>query len=97
MQTVIMIEFIVYFIIIVTIGLLTSRTNMSHSVFLLGGKKLPGWALAFSERATGASPRVYWIRVCNRISRHLGCHRYRIGNYFCMVGKILKLCKGRAA
>lgn len=28
---------------------------MSHSVFLLGGKKLPGWVLAFSERATGES------------------------------------------
>lgn len=55
MQTIILIEFIVYFIVIITIGLLTSRTNMSHSVFLLGGKKLPGWALAFSERATGES------------------------------------------
>lgn len=28
---------------------------MSHPVFILGGKRLPGWALAFSERATGES------------------------------------------
>lgn len=32
-----------------------SRTKMSHSVFILGGKKIPGWTLAFSERATGES------------------------------------------
>ncbi len=27
----------------------------SQSDFILGGKRLPGWALAFSERATGES------------------------------------------
>ncbi|WP_217589477.1 sodium/proline symporter [Lentibacillus saliphilus] len=55
MNRVILIEFIIYFAVIIGIGYATSRTKMSHSVFLLGGKKLPGWALAFSERATGES------------------------------------------
>ena len=55
MNTIILVEFILYFIGIIVIAYLTSRTKMSHSVFILGGKKLPGWALAFSERATGES------------------------------------------
>lgn len=55
MNSTILIVFILYFIIITAIGYFTSRKDMSHSDFLLGGKKLPGWALAFSERATGES------------------------------------------
>lgn len=55
MHSIIIGEFIVYFIVIVAIGYFTSRSATSHSDFLLGGKKLPGWALAFSERATGES------------------------------------------
>ncbi|MGY0694402.1 sodium/proline symporter [Virgibacillus sp. FSP13] len=55
MNNIIVIEFIIYFIVIIGIGYATSRTKMDHSVFLLGGKKLPGWVLAFSERATGES------------------------------------------
>ena len=55
MNNIIFIEFILYFVAMVGIAYLTSRTNMSHSVFILGGKKLPGWVLAFSERATGES------------------------------------------
>ena len=55
MSTIILVEFIVYFIAIVLIAYLTSRKKMSHPVFILGGKRLPGWALAFSERATGES------------------------------------------
>jgi len=37
------------------IGYFFSRRDMGHSDFLLGGKKIPGWVLAFSERATGES------------------------------------------
>src|SRR5690606_20675255 len=47
--------FILYFIVIILIAYLTSRNSVTHSDFLLGGKKLPGWTLAFSERATGES------------------------------------------
>lgn len=55
MNHVILIEFILYFVIVIGIAYIMSRTKMSHSIFLLGGKKLPGWVLAFSERATGES------------------------------------------
>lgn len=55
MKNIIFIEFVSYLIVILGIGYYTSRTKMDHSAFLLGGKKLPGWALAFSERATGES------------------------------------------
>jgi len=55
MNTVILIEFILYFVVVIGIAYVMSRTKMSHSVFILGGKKLPGWVLAFSERATGES------------------------------------------
>lgn len=55
MNNIIIVEFILYFIVIIAIAYMASRTKMSHSVFLLGGKQLPGWALAFSERATGES------------------------------------------
>ncbi|RKJ13106.1 sodium/proline symporter, partial [Butyricicoccus sp. 1XD8-22] len=37
------------------IGYYFSRKEMEHSDFLIGGGKLPGWVLAFSERATGES------------------------------------------
>lgn len=55
MSTIILVEFILYFIAIIAIAYIASRTKMNHSVFILGGKRLPGWALAFSERATGES------------------------------------------
>ncbi|SEU10012.1 sodium/proline symporter [Salinibacillus kushneri] len=55
MNSIILTEFVLYFLLMIGIGYYTSRTKMSHSVYLLGGKKLPGWALAFSERATGES------------------------------------------
>ncbi|MGX6444397.1 sodium/proline symporter [Neobacillus sp. K501] len=55
MNTIIMVEFILYCILMLVIGYLFSRKDMGHSDFLLGGKKIPGWVLAFSERATGES------------------------------------------
>src|SRR5690625_6545725 len=55
MNTVILVEFILYFVVVIGIAYFMSRTKMSHSIFLLGGKKIPGWVLAFSERATGES------------------------------------------
>ena len=50
-----MVEFILYLVIMLVVGYLVSRRTKSHADFLLGGKQLPGWALAFSERATGES------------------------------------------
>jgi len=55
MNTVITIEFIVYLVVILGIGFYFARKKMSQADFHLGGKKIPGWALALSERATGES------------------------------------------
>lgn len=55
MNQIVMIEFIFYCLFILGIGYIFSRKDFGHSDFLLGGKKLPGWVLAFSERATGES------------------------------------------
>lgn len=55
MHTIIMVEFVMYLLIMLIVGYLVSRRTKSHADFLLGGKQLPGWALAFSERATGES------------------------------------------
>ena len=54
-MNIILTEFIIYCLIIMAIGYYFSKQSKSQSDFLLGGKKLPGWALAFSERATGES------------------------------------------
>ena len=55
MNTIIMVEFVLYLILMVIIGYWVSRKAKTHEDFMLGGKQLPGWALAFSERATGES------------------------------------------
>ena len=55
MSTVIMIEFIAYLAVLLGVGLYFARKKMSQADFHLGGKKIPGWALALSERATGES------------------------------------------
>ncbi len=55
MHKIIMFEFVLYLILMLVVGYVVSRRTKSHSDFMLGGKQLPGWALAFSERATGES------------------------------------------
>ena len=52
---VITVEFILYLAFILGIGLYFARKKMTQEGFLLGAKKIPGWALALSERATGES------------------------------------------
>ncbi|WBX79298.1 sodium/proline symporter [Virgibacillus salarius] len=54
-MNIIIVEFVVYCLLILAIGYYFSKRSKSHSDFLLGGKKLPYWTLAFSERATGES------------------------------------------
>lgn len=46
---------IVYFLVILAIGFYFSRVEMSREKYMLGEGKIPGWVLAFSERATGSS------------------------------------------
>jgi sodium/proline symporter len=47
--------FVAYFVLTLLIGLWEAQRTKSQSDFVLGGKKLPGWMLALSERATGES------------------------------------------
>jgi len=55
MQTIVLVELLVYLAAMLGIGLYYARREMSQADFHLGGKKLPGWALALSERSTGES------------------------------------------
>jgi sodium/proline symporter len=55
MNAIILIEFILYLSVMLGVGLYFARKKMSQADFHLGGKKIPGWALALSERATGES------------------------------------------
>lgn len=45
----------VYLLAMVCIGIHFSKRDSNQAEFLLGGKKLPGWALALSERSTNES------------------------------------------
>ena len=47
--------FVAYFVLTLLLGLWQARKTKSQSDFVLGDKKLPGWMLALSERATGES------------------------------------------
>lgn len=51
MSWIIVAEIVLYCICMIGIGVYFSRKKMSQEEFMLGGNKLPGWALAFSERA----------------------------------------------
>ncbi|MGB7055993.1 MAG: sodium/proline symporter, partial [bacterium] len=55
MNSIIIIEFVLYLALILGVGFYFARKKMSQADFHLGGKKIPGWALALSERATGES------------------------------------------
>lgn len=55
MHSIVIIEFVLYLVLILGVGFYFARKKMSQADFHLGGKKIPGWALALSERATGES------------------------------------------
>jgi sodium/proline symporter len=52
-------EIIIYLLVMLGIGVYFSRKKLDHDDYFLGGNKLPGWALAFSERATGESAYMF--------------------------------------
>ncbi|HWO78252.1 MULTISPECIES: sodium/proline symporter [Bacillus] len=58
-STIVFIEIIVYIILMLLVGVYFSRKDLNHADYFLGGNKLPGWALAFSERATGESAYMF--------------------------------------
>ncbi|MDP6418321.1 MAG: sodium/proline symporter [Candidatus Krumholzibacteria bacterium] len=48
-------SFSLYLGIVLLIGIFSARKASSQREFLLGGRELPGWAIAISERASGES------------------------------------------
>ncbi|WOO40316.1 sodium:solute symporter [Rubellicoccus peritrichatus] len=46
---------IIYMIVLISIGLVTSKKSSTSSGFFLGGRKIPFWAVGFSLYATGTS------------------------------------------
>lgn len=59
MHTVVYVEIALYLFAMLAIGIYFSKKDLSHNDYFLGGNKLPGWALAFSERATGESAYMF--------------------------------------
>ena len=70
MSWIIVAEIVLYCICMIGIGVYFSRKKLSQEEFMLGGNKLPGWALAFSERA--ACESVYLLMGLTAC-RELGC------------------------
>lgn len=56
----VLIGFVVYLCLILVVGILTSRFIRSQKDFILGGRKLGPWVIAFSERASGESA---WLLI----------------------------------
>jgi len=54
-QTVILIVMVVYMTLLIMFGLYQGRKVKTGSDYAIGGRNLPGWAAALSERATGES------------------------------------------
>lgn len=52
-------EVAIYLSAMLGIGFYFGKKDLDHSDYFLGGNKLPGWALAFSERATGESAYMF--------------------------------------
>lgn len=55
LNTIILIEMIIYFIAMLGVGLYFGRKKMKYDDYHLGGDRLSGWILALSERSTEAS------------------------------------------
>ena len=50
-----LIGFLLYLLIILVVGFIMYSRNKSHEDFILGGRKMNPWVVAFSERASGES------------------------------------------
>ena len=48
-------SFIIYLLIVLTVGFITVRLTKNLKDFALGGQRLGPWVIAFSERASGES------------------------------------------
>lgn len=51
----VLVGFIVYLLCVLIIGIVTYKSNKSHTDFFIAGRKLNPWVVAFSKRASGES------------------------------------------
>ena len=72
--------FIIYLVVVLIVGLLTFRLNKTLEDFVIAGRKLGPWVVAFSERASGESawlliglPGLALISGYNAIWPAVGC------------------------
>lgn len=88
MHTIIIVEFVLYCVAMLGIGVYFSRRDLSHSDFLLGGKKLPVGSRLLRTGHRGiclAFARLHGIRFCYRAFGGLGRCRYCIRYNFLLV------------
>ncbi|MFH1941859.1 MAG: sodium/proline symporter [bacterium] len=55
-----LVGFIIYLIVVLAVGLLTFRLNRTLADFVIAGRRLGPWVVAFSERASGESA---WLLI----------------------------------
>ncbi len=75
-----LIGFIIYLVVVFLVGLLTFRLNKTLADFVLAGRRLGPWVVAFSERASGESawlliglPGLALVSGYNAIWPAIGC------------------------
>jgi sodium/proline symporter len=75
-----LIGFVIYLVVIFIVGLVTFRLNKTLADFVLAGRKLGPWVVAFSERASGESawlliglPGIALISGYNAVWPAIGC------------------------
>lgn len=73
---------LVYIIGMLAIGVYSSRKSTEQGDYLLGGRKIPGWALALSERATGES--VWMVLAASGLIYAMG-----VSSIFLVIASIL--------
>lgn len=51
----VLIGFIIYLLCVLTVGIVTFKSNKDHADYFIAGRKLNPWVVAFSERSSGES------------------------------------------
>ena len=76
----VLIGFIGYLAVVLVVGLVTARMNRTLSDYLIAGRKLGSWVVAFSERSSGESawlllglPAFAWVAGYSAIWDAIGC------------------------
>jgi sodium/proline symporter len=97
-------SFLTYLLLVMAISVVSSRRMDSQAEFLLGGRKLPGWVIAISERASGESA---WLLLgltgaalttgLGEIWTVIGCVAGILFLWFFLGQRVRALCEGSDA